>query len=91
MVEGKDIVVEGYAPVDPTQFPRMLNDNYLQAYAVAQVKLQWASNIKKYSNITLPGGVQLDGASMYQEAQAEIKDVEDFIMNSSPVLMPRVG
>lgn len=91
LVENNVIMAEGFAPVDPSQFPRMLNDNYLQSYAVAHVKAQWATNIKKYSNITLPGGVQLDGISMYQEAQAEIKDIEDFVMNSSPVMMPRIG
>jgi len=37
--------------------------------------MQWATVLKKYGGMALPGGVQLNGDQMYQEAEAEIKEL----------------
>ena len=49
---------------------------WLKRYATALIKKQWATNIKKFSGLQLPGGVTLDGDKLYQEASEEIAELE---------------
>ena len=84
--EGEWILVEAYAALDPAQSPKMWNERIFKEYVIALIKSQWATNIKKYSNISLPGGVMLDGQSLYQEANDEIRDIEEHILNNSAPL-----
>ena len=83
---GQYIVIEGYRALDPTQFARVWNEAWLKHYATALIKRQWAINLKKFSGIQLPGGVTLDGQSMYVEAMQEIKDLEDELQNKAAPL-----
>jgi hypothetical protein len=53
------------------------NDRFLKQYATAKIKYQWGSNLSKYQNIQLPGGVMLDGPRIMQEAQLEIDKIEE--------------
>lgn len=46
----------------------------------------WGTNLKKFSGMLLPGGVQIDGQGLYDEAMGEIKDLEDELMNKSAPL-----
>jgi len=71
------IIVECYRALDPTTWSDVWNDMWLKRYAAALIKKQWATNIKKFSGITLPGGVTLDGDKLYDEAVTEIKELED--------------
>ena len=52
----------------------------------AQFKRQWGTNLKKFSGIQLPGGVTLDGDKLYDEATAEIAQLEDELMRKSAPL-----
>lgn len=74
---GDYIVVECYRALDPATWTDVWNDMWLKRYAAALIKKQWATNIKKFSGITLPGGVTLDGDKLYDEAVTEIKELED--------------
>jgi hypothetical protein len=89
--EGEWILVEAYAALDPAQSPKMWNERIFKEYVIALIKSQWATNIKKYSNISLPGGVMLDGQSLYQEANDEIRDIEEHILNNSAPLDLFIG
>lgn len=53
------------------------NDMWLKRYATCLVKMQWANNLKKFKGTPLPGGVQLDGQGMYDEAAKEKLDLEN--------------
>jgi hypothetical protein len=74
---GDYIIVECYRALDPATWTDVWNDMWLKRYATALIKKQWATNIKKFSGITLPGGVTLDGDKLYDEAITEIKELED--------------
>jgi hypothetical protein len=50
---------------------------FLKKYTTALIKRQWGVNLKKFSGIQLPGGVMLNGDTLYQEAIGEIKAIED--------------
>jgi len=70
------VIVEAYALIDPDLYGRVWNDRWLKQYATALIKRTWANNIKKFSDIQLPGGVKLNGDKIYQEAEEEIKSLE---------------
>lgn len=53
------------------------NDRFLKAYATAQIKKQWGSNLKKFGNIQMPGGVVLNGQTLFDEANSEINRLEE--------------
>jgi hypothetical protein len=74
---GQYIIVDCYRALDPTTWADVWNDMWLKRYATALVKKQWATNIKKFSGLQLPGGVTLDGDKLYDEASEEIKELED--------------
>ena len=83
---GEYMVAECYRALDPNVFTRVWNESWFKHYATALIKRQWATNLKKFGGLQLPGGVVLDGQSMYAEAIQEIKDLEESLMNKSAPL-----
>lgn len=57
------------------------DDIFLKKYATALIKKQWGSNLKKFGNVNLPGGVTLNGDAIYSEAEAEILELETKLVN----------
>jgi hypothetical protein len=86
ILPGNWIVVECYRALDPETNKLMWNDLWIQRYATALLKKQWANNVKKYGNMQLPGGIVIDGQTMYLEAKEEIKELEDDLMNKNAPL-----
>tara|TARA_R100000005_G_C4943735_1_gene167137 strand:- start:667 stop:963 length:297 start_codon:yes stop_codon:yes gene_type:complete len=74
---GEFLVIEAYAVLNPDTYPEIYNDRLLKQYFTAQVKRQWGSNLSKFENITLPGGVQFNGSQIYDQAQQEIEKIEE--------------
>ena len=86
VILGDYIIAQGYRALDPTEFSKVWNEYWLKHYVTALFKKQWATNIKKFSGIQLPGGVTLDGDKLYDEAVGEIKDLEDDLKNKAAPL-----
>ena len=86
MEVGNFILVECYRALDPADAPRMYGDTWIKHYTTALIKKQWAVNLKKFTGLQLPGGVSIDGPALYSEAVAEIKELEDEMMNKSAPL-----
>lgn len=74
--EGDHVAVEAYVIVDPEKFTEVYNDMFLKRYATALIKRQWGTNLKKFQGMQLPGGVQMDGQRMFEEAMTEISEIE---------------
>ena len=74
---GTTVIAECYAVIDPDVYTQAWNDRWLKEYATALIKRSWGNNLKKFSNIQLPGGVMLNGDKIYQEAENEIKELHD--------------
>lgn len=83
---GDYIIIQGYRALDPNEFTKVWNESWLKHYVTALFKKQWATNIKKFSGIQLPGGVTLDGDKLYDEAVTECKELEDVLTNKSAPL-----
>ena len=77
-VDGKDIQVgeylmlECYAAISETAYVDVYNDMFVKDMLTAQIKYQWGQNLSKFANMTLPGGISIDGNAIKQEAQEEI-------------------
>lgn len=73
---GNIIVVECFVLLDEQEAPKMYGDWWLKRYTTALMKKQWGNNTKKYDGVQLPGGITVQGQSIYNEAVAEIDQLE---------------
>ena len=80
--DGEYLLVEAYQIVDPTTYQDVWKDSWLSRYTTALIKRQWGSNLTKFSGMTLPGGVQFNGEKIYNDAVAEIADLESAMIHS---------
>lgn len=85
---GEYLLIEAYEVIDPDTYTDVWNDRWLQNYATALIKKQWGSNLTKFIGMSLPGGVQFNGEKIYNDADEEIKRLEDEMISkySLPVL-----
>jgi hypothetical protein len=74
---GDYLIIEAYRVLDPTQYPEVYNDIFLKKYCTALIKRQWGENLKKFEGVQLPGGVTLNGKTIYDEAVDEIIKIEE--------------
>ena len=70
------IIIDGYRLLDPSDAPAIYNDFWLKKYATAIIKKQWGMNLIKFQGVMLPGGVQLNGRQIYEDAIKEIEEIE---------------
>jgi hypothetical protein len=61
------------AIIDEEDLFHMYNDRWLKSYATALFKQQWGSNVKKYDQVQLIGGLTINGQTIFDEANAEIE------------------
>ena len=73
------LVIEAYRALDPSQYGEVWNDMFLKKYTTALIKRQWGENLKKFLGVVLPGGITLDGKTIYDEAVEEIIKIEEEI------------
>jgi hypothetical protein len=74
---GDILIVEAYRILDPETYTEVYDDMFLKQYATALIKRQWGENLKKFEGVQLPGGVTLNGKTIYDEAVEEINKIEE--------------
>ena len=79
---GDKIVVEAYQVVNPNVYPDVWKDVWFLRYLTCLIKLQWGSNLKKYQNLEMPGGIVFNGQQIYNEAMAEKKELEQELIDT---------
>ncbi len=77
LTEGNYILIECHRALDPGSWSQVYNDSFLKRYATALIKRQWGQNLIKYNNVQLPGGITLNGRQLYEDALAEITQLEN--------------
>jgi hypothetical protein len=82
LTDGEFLLVEAYQIVDPTDYVDVWKDQWLMRYSTALIKRQWGANLSKFTGMTLPGGVQFNGQTLYNEAIQEIDILEREMINS---------
>lgn len=71
------MLIEAYQIVDPEIYTNVWKDRWLLKYATQLIKRQWGTNMKKFQGMQLPGGLTMNGQQIYEEADAEIKKLEE--------------
>lgn len=69
---GDTIAYEAYVKLDPDTHTDVWNDIWLKDYAIALIGRQWGENLSKFSQVELPGGIILNGDSIYEKYDARI-------------------
>jgi len=82
VTEGEYIVMDCYRVLNPNDYSRVWNDSFLKMYLTALVKRQWGQNLMKFTGVKLPGGVELNGRQMYDDAEKELERIREMMSNS---------
>jgi len=70
------IVIDCYRILDPDTFTGVYNDSFLKKYLTALIKRQWGQNLIKFNGVKLPGGIELNGRQIYDDAEREISEIQ---------------
>ena len=71
------IVIECYRALDPDTFAGVYNDTFVKKYLTALIKRQWGQNLIKFKGTKLPGGIELNGREIYEDAIADLADIKE--------------
>ena len=72
---GDYFVIDCFRILDPDDFTRVYNDQFLKRYFTALCKKQWGQNLIKFQGVQLPGGIQLNGRQIYDDGVKEIDEL----------------
>lgn len=87
-VKAGDIIgIACYQHDDYDVYGKTYNDYWLKNYTTALIKRQWGQNLIKFSAVGLPGGGQLNGQAILQQANEEIQRLEERLYSefSNPI------
>ncbi len=72
---GNYLILDCYRILDPSTFTKVYNDSFLKRYLTALIKRQWGQNLIKFRGVKLPGGIELNGREIYEDAEREIDEI----------------
>jgi len=70
------LVIDCYRALDPNSFTQVYNDSFLKLYLTALIKRQWGQNLIKFQGVKLPGGIELNGRQLYEDAERELASIK---------------
>ncbi len=73
---GNYIVIECYRILDPNDFAGVYNDSFVKKYLTSLIKRQWGQNLIKFRGVKLPGGIELNGREIYEDAERELEQLK---------------
>jgi hypothetical protein len=76
------IVIDCNRLLDPNDFTRVYNDSFLKKYLTILIKKQWGQNLIKFQGVKLPGGIELNGRQIYDDAQRELDQLMERMSNT---------
>ena len=78
--EGNFLVLDCHRALDPDTFTQVYNDYFVKLYLTALIKRQWGQNLIKFRGVKLPGGIELNGREIYDDAEREIERIREKMM-----------
>ena len=75
------LIIRCYRVLNPNDYTKVYNDPFLKKYFTALMKKQWGQNLIKFAGVKLPGGVELNGRQIYEDALGEIDQLESKMAN----------
>jgi hypothetical protein len=79
---GNYLIIDCYRVIDPSESPRVWNDLFLKKYLTALIKKQWGQNLIKFNGVRLPGGVELNGRQIYDDAERELETIRETMLST---------
>jgi len=79
---GEYIVLDCWRLLDPNDFARVYNDSFLKKYLTALMKRQWGQNLIKFQGVKLPGGIELNGRQIYDDAEKDLEIIREQMSNT---------
>jgi hypothetical protein len=76
------LIIDCYRLLDPNDYSRVWNDPFLKRYVTQLIKRQWGQNLMKFQGVKLPGGVELNGRQIYDDAQKELDVIREVMSNT---------
>ena len=76
------LIIDCYRLIDPNDFTRVYNDSFLKKYATALMKRQWGQNLIKFQGVKLPGGIELNGRQIYDDAPKDLEMIKEQMSNT---------
>ncbi len=70
------IILDCYRALDPTNFNQVYNDTFVKLYLTSLIKRQWGQNLIKFNGVKLPGGIELNGRQIYDDAIRELDEIK---------------
>ena len=76
------LVIDCTRLLDPNNFTRVYNDSFLKKYLTALIKRQWGQNLIKFQGVKLPGGIELNGRQIYDDAEKDLEIIREQMSNT---------
>ena len=76
------IIIDCFRALNPNDYSRVWNDSFLKLYLTALIKRQWGMNMMKFTGVKLPGGVELNGRQMYDDAEKDLEKIMEKMSNT---------
>jgi len=76
------LVIDCFSQLNPDDYGRVWNDSFLKKYATALMKRQWGQNLLKFQGVKLPGGVELNGRQIYDDAEKDLEIIREQMSNT---------
>ena len=71
------LVIDCYRALDPNDFSGVYNDTFVKRYLTSLIKRQWGQNLIKFKGTKLPGGIELNGREIYDDAVQELAQIKE--------------
>ena len=76
------LVIDCFSQLNPDDYGRVWNDSFLKKYTTALLKRQWGQNLLKFQGVKLPGGVELNGRQIYDDAEKDLEIIREQMSNT---------
>jgi len=77
---GNFLVIDCYRILDPSDYSGVYNDSFVKKYLTSLIKRQWGQNLIKFRGVKLPGGIELNGREIYEDAEKELEQLKQTMM-----------
>ena len=74
---GDYIMIECFVRQQDGNQTDLYDDIFIKEFSTALIKKQWGENLSKFEGMQLPGGVNLNGQRMIDEAKEEIERIRE--------------
>ena len=81
MTVGDYVIMDCWTTLDPSDYNRVWNDSFLKRYLTATMKRQWGQNLIKFQGVKLPGGIELNGRQIYDDAEKDLEVISEQMSN----------